>query len=338
LRIKALLPAFCALSLGCGWSPSRAASDAAVLMLAPSAATLVAADARLETLYTHDSIFDGPAWVRHGGSGYLIFSDVPGDVIDKLNPDGSVSAYLQQIFTLGDPSEAYESFGLHGQKKFRMLGADGITLDRRGRVVYCAYSDGEVVRLDANGKRTILADRFAGRRLNGPNDLVYKSDGSLYFTDSRAGTKRADGMGVSHEGLYLLRAGKVVLLSKSIDHPNGVAFSPDEKYLYVTNTRRKNVLRFDVDNGGISNGTVFVDMSGVNGVGAPDGIKVDRRGDVYSTGPGGVWIISPAGRHIATIRTPRIITNMAFGGADSRTLYMTAFGVLYRIRLQVAGR
>jgi gluconolactonase len=336
-RITALLPVWCVLSLNCNPSPARAASDAAVLTLHPYAATILAPDAKLETLYRRDSIFDGPAWVRHGGSGYLIFSDVPGNVIDRLNPDGSVTVLLKSVFTGRDPSQAYESLGLGGQMKFRMLGADGITLDRRGRVVYCAYGDGEVVRLETDGRRTVLASRFAGRRLNAPNDLAYKSDGSLYFTDSRAAAKRADGVGVSHEGLYLLRAGKVMLLSGSIDHPNGVAFSPDEKYLYVTNTRLENVLRFNVQPRGISNGKVFIDMSGDHEAGAPDGIKVDERGDVYSTGPGGVWIISPAGKHIATIRTPRKITNMAFGGRDFRTFYMTAFGALYRIRLKTAG-
>jgi gluconolactonase len=327
---------WCILSLNC--NPARAASDAAVLTLDRYAATILAPDAKLEVLYRRDSIFDGPVWVRHGGSGYLIFSDVPGNVIDRLNPDGSVTVFLKNVFNGSDPSQAYESFGLGGQRKLRMVGADGITLDRRGRVVYCAYGDGEVVRLETDGRRTVLARRFAGKRLNAPNDLAYKKDGSLYFTDSRAAAKRADGIGVSHEGLYLLRAGKVMLLSRSVDHPNGVAFSPDEKYLYVSNTRLENVLRFNVQPRGISNGKVFIDMSGDPEAGAPDGIKVDERGNVYSTGPGGVWIMSPAGKHIATIRTPRKITNMAFGGQNFRTFYMTGFGALYRIRLKIAGR
>jgi gluconolactonase len=136
----------------------------------------------------------------------------------------------------------------------------------------------------------------------------------------------------------VLRAGKVALLSASIDHPNGVAFSPDESHLYVTNTRQKNILRFDIDDGRITNETIFVDMSGANGVGAPDGIKVDKRGNVYSTGPRGVWIVSPAGKHIGTILTPRRVRNLAFGGQHFKTLYMTALGALYCVRLRVAGR
>jgi gluconolactonase len=316
----------------------RAASSSPVLRLDSAVDALVAADARLETLFQSDTIFDGATWVHHGGSGYLIFSDVPGNTIDKLNPDGSVSVFQNNIFAGKDPSQAYQSSGAGGQKKFWMLGAEGITLDRQGRIVYCAYSDGQIVRLEADGRRTILASRLGADRLNGPNDLVYKSDGALYFTDTRADTRRTDGEGVPHKGLYMLRAGEVQLLSKDIDHPNGVAFSPDEKYLYVSNTLLMNILRFDVQAGGITGVAVFFDMSDAKGVGAPDGIKVDRRGNVYCTGPGGVWIISSEGRHIGTILTPTRISNLAFGEEDARTLYLTSFGALYRIPLKVAGR
>ena len=316
----------------------RAASSSAVLRLDAAVDALVAADARLETLFQGDTIFDGVTWVHRGGSGYLIFSDVPGNTIEKLNPDGSVSAFQNNIFAGKDPSQAYQSSGSGGQKKFWMLGAEGITLDREGRIVYCAYSDGQIVRLEADGRHTILASHFGASRLNGPNDLVYKSDGALYFTDSRADTKRTDGEGVPHKGLYVLRGGEIQLLSKDIDHPNGVAFSPDEKYLYVTNTLLMNILRFDVQAGGIAGVAIFFDMSGEQGVGAPDGIKVDRQGNVYCTGPGGVWIISPEGKHIGTILAPTRISNLAFGGEDARTLYLTSFGALYRIPLKVAGR
>lgn len=337
-RISAALLLLCALGLTCAPSRARSAADSAVLRLSPAIDALLEPNVWLVTVYRHDTIFDGPVWVPNRGFGYLIFSDVPGNVIDKLNSAGTISVFSRHIFTGRSRSEAYQSFGGPGQKKFWMLGADGITIDLRDRVVYCAYSNGQVIRLGKDGRRTVLASRFAGRRLNAPNDLVYRSDGSLYFTDSRAATRWPDGTGVPYKALYILKAGKVALLSKSIDHPNGVAFSPDEKYLYVTNTRRKNILRFDVENSGIANETVFVDMSGVKGVGAPDGIKVDIRGNVYSTGPGGVWVISPTGEHIGTIRTPDRVSNMAFGGNDYKTLYMTAFGALYRIQLKVAGR
>lgn len=329
----------CAASLLWNPAPTRAADATAVLRLDPAVDAILPADSRLETLFERRSIFDGPTWVGAGGSAFLIFSDVPGNVIYELTSDGKVSVFLRNIFSGGDPSAAYQSFGLDGARKFRMLGADGVTLDPRGRIVYCAYSDGRIVRLENDGRRTVLASRFDGRRLNAPNDLVYDSHGSLYFTDSRAATRHADGDGVSHEGLYVLRADKVVLLTGRIDHPNGLAFSPDEKYLYVTDTRRKRVLRLDVRAGRIADEEVFVDMSSDREPGAPDGIKVDEAGNVYSTGPGGVWIISSAGRHLGTIRTPTKATNMAFGGGDSRrSLYITAFGALYRIRLKAAVR
>ena len=337
-RATALLFLFCALHPPMASAAEKALAGAAVLTLDPALAAIVSPGARLRTLIERNTIFDGPAWVRNGGSGYLIFSDVPGNAIDILRRDGRVTTFLRDILPARRMSEAYESLGLEGQRKFPMPGADGITLDPAGSVVYCSYSAGQIVRLEADGRRTVLADRFAGWRLNAPNDLVYASDGALYFTDSRAATRHVDGQGVPYEGLYVLRAGKVLLLSARIDHPNGVAFSPHEHHLYVTDTRRKRVLRFDVRPGGIANEQVFVDMRADEEAGAPDGIKVDRSGNVYATGPGGVWIVSAAGKHIGTIRTPRKITNLAFGDPDHRSVYMTAFGALYRIRLNTPGR
>lgn len=315
-----------------------AASRTPVLALDPALNAILSTGARLHTLIRRDTIFDGPVWVRRGRSGYLLFSDVPGNAIDRLGPHGRVATFLSDILPARRMPAAYESLGLEGQKRFSMPGPDGMTLDPRGRVVYCSYSAGEIVRLEGDGRRTVLADRFAGRRLNAPNDLVYASDGALFFTDSRAATRRSHGEGVPHEGLYVLRAGKLALLSDRIDHPNGVALSPRGRHLYVTDTRRGRVLRFDLRGDGIANERVFIDMSGNREPGAPDGIKVDRRGNVYATGPGGVWIVSAAGRHIGTIRTPRKITNLAFGGPDSRSLYMTAFGALYSIRLISPGQ
>lgn len=336
-RVSKAVLLLCALTLSYNSPSVQAGTDSAVLRLNPAVGALLSPNARLLTLYRHDSILDGPVWRPNGGAGYLIFSDIPGNVIDKWSR-GRVSTFLRNIFSGKDPSQAYQSFGLHGGKKFQMLGSDGITIDRQGRVVYCAFSNGEIERLEPDGRRTVLASHFGKYRLNAPNDLVYGSDGSLYFTDSKAGTKHPDEAGVPRKGLYVLHAGKVTLLSDGIDHPNGVALSPDERYLYVTNTFQKNILRFALQGQHIANEEVFIDMSGDKELGAPDGIKVDKAGDVYSTGPGGVWIISSAGTHIGTIRTPKKITNMAFGGADYKTLYMTAFGALFSIRLKIPGR
>lgn len=325
-----------------GMKPARslaagAASDSVLVRVDAAVDSLVAADAKLETIYEREAIFEGPVWIPDRAGGSLIFSDVPGNVINKWLSPGKTTAFLADIFNGKEASEAYQSAGLFGQKKFFMLGANGVTLDRQGRVVYCAMSDGLIVRLEADGTRTTLASRFAGNRLNAPNDLVYSSDGALYFTDSRADTKRADGEGVPHKGLYVLKAGEVQLLSKDIHHPNGLTLSPDEKYLYVTNSRLRNILRFEVRADGLANSQVFIDMDRDKAVGAPDGIKVDANGNVYSSGPGGVWIIAADGRHLGTIATPKQITNLTFGGNDFKTLYMTGFGAVYRIPLKAAG-
>jgi len=336
--MKASWFAMCVLHLGFSPLLAHAASDSPVIRLDPALDALVGLDARLETLVERETIFEGPAWISKGAAGYLIFSDVPGNAIGKRLPDGTVARFESNIFSGKDAAQAYQSFGMFGQKKFSMLGPNGIALDAQGRVVFCAMSDGLIVRLERDGTRTVLASRFAANRLNAPNDLVYKSDGSLYFTDSRAGTKRADGTGVPHKGLYVLREGNVQLLSKDIDLPNGLAFSPDEKYLYVGNSLRRNILRFDVQPDGLANERVFIDMNGDRAAGVPDGLKVDENGNVYSSGPGGVWIISPSGGHIGTIVTPKPLTNLAFGGKDYKTLYMTAYGALYQIRVKAAAR
>lgn len=324
----------------------HAATTSSIVRLDRALDALVSSDASIEILYTGgpgDS-FEGPVWVRQPRPGYLLFTDAPGDVIYKWTRDGKVSVFLDHIFT-GDPSKAY-----HAGARV-MLGANGATLDGQGRLVYTSYSAGEIVRLEKNGMRTVLASEFEGKRINAPNDVVVKSDGVVYFTDSRMSTDRTSGPncdkfwllcgnkdGVQHKGVYFVRAGIVHLFSDNVDHPNGVAFSPDEKYLYVSNSLVKNVLRFDMmPDGGGTNETVFVDMSGDTADGVPDGIKVDVRGNVYCTGPGGVWIMTPTGRHIGTILTPERATNFTFGGEDGKSLYIEGSTTLSRITLKIRG-
>lgn len=310
-------------------APNSAHERAVVVRLDPGLDRIVSARAELDTLYRRETIFEGPAWVRQGRSGYLLFSDVPGNLIGRLDPGGRVSTHARDIFR-GQSQEAFRS---SGRQPFTMLGPNGITLDHAGRIVYCEFSDGEIVRIERDGRRTVLASRYGGQRLNALNDLVYAPDGALYFTDSRAGSSRSGVAGVPYKALYRLRDGVVELVSRTIDHPNGLAFSPDGQRLYVTNTLRRNVLRFDVNAAGVSNETVFVDMAGVAGDGGPDGIKVDRAGNVYVSGPGGIWLLSPDGRRLGMVATPTVVTNLAFG-PDERTLYVTSMGALYRLRMR----
>ena len=269
--------------------------------------------AKLEKLAGNFKHLEGPVWVRKGG--FLLLSDLDSKVIHKWDPkDGKVS-----IYPAGIPEPE----------------SNGITVDRQGRIVYCARGEGQVVRLENDGRRTVLVRQFEGKALNRPNDLVYKSDGSLYFTDPTDGSDEA---AVNH--VFRLKGGKLQLLSaKNVVHPNGLAFTPDEKHLYIVDSRdTKTLFRFDVQpDGSIANGRAFIDMRSEKAQGGPDGMKVDQKGNVYAPGPSGLWIISPEGKHLGTVPTPEIFANLAFGDADGKSLYLAGHTTIYRIRVKVPG-
>lgn len=222
-------------------------------------------------------------------------------------------------------------------------GSNGLALDAEGRVTVNEHGNRRVARIEKNGALTVIADRYEGRRFNSPNDLVYKSDGSLYFTDPPFGLPKFGEdprKELPYSGVFRWKDGRVELLSTDLAGPNGIAFSPDERALYVGNwdEKKKVVLKYDVDaDGRLSNGRVFYDMTPAAGEDAIDGVKVDVRGNVYVSGPGGLWILSPEGHHLGTIAGPEHPHNMAWGGADGTTLYLTAEHGLYRIQLKIAG-
>jgi gluconolactonase len=310
-----------------------------VVRLDPALDQIISTDTKVEKLADGFGFVEGPVWVRSGG--YLLFSDIPANVIDKWTPDGKVSVFLKPSgFTGSDPSDV-GSQNNNGQAQVTLLGSNGVTLDREGRIVFCTHGDRNVVRIEKDGKRTVLADRLEGKRLNSPNDLVFKSDGALYFTDPTAGLRKRDDdpkKELPFNGVYLLKNGKLQVLDKTYATPNGITFAPGEKYLYVNDTTRKLIMRYEVQpDDTIANGKVFIDMSADKAAGVPDGMKVDQKGNVYCTGPGGFWIMSPEGKHLGTVKTPELPANMAFGDGDAKTLYLTARTGLYRIRLKVAG-
>jgi gluconolactonase len=298
-----------------------------VVRLQPALDQIVPPGATVEWLAGGFSFIEGPVWVPDGG--YLLFSDPNDNVIYRWTPDGEVSVFRTK--------SGYTGFdvGEYGQP-----GSNGLALDREGRLTICEHGNRRVTRLEKNGVLTVLADRFEDKRLNSPNDLVYRSDGALFFTDPPFGLPRFHEdprRELSFTGVFSLHEGRLRLASTDLSGPNGLAFSPDEKYLYVSNwdTQKKIVMRYDVaSDATLSNGRVFFDMGGAPGEEALDGLKVDRRGNVYASGPGGVWILSPAGQHLGTIRAPELPANFAWGDNDGKTLYMTARTSLYRIRLK----
>jgi gluconolactonase len=320
---------------------THAQSFGEVVRVDPATDAIVPQDATVEKLAGDFQFVEGPIWVHSKGQGYLLFSDIPANVIRKWDPKGGVSVFLEKSgFTGADASnvggQTNNGFGM-----VNLIGSNGITLDKQGRIVFCQHGDRQISRLEKNGKRTVLASRYEGKRLNSPNDLVFKSDGSLYFTDPTAGLRLQDkdpARELPFAGVYRLSKGKVQLLAKDFTRPNGIAFSPDEKYLYVNDTAKKIIMRFDVQpDGGVTNGQVITDMNSDTTPGAPDGMKVDQKGNIYCTGPGGFWIMSPDGKHVATVKTKELPANLNWGDDDGKTLYLTARTGLYRIRLNFAG-
>ena len=275
---------------------------------------------------------EGPVWVQSGG--YLLFSDIPANAILKWNPSDQLSVLRKPIFA------RQFSPGIQ-------IGSNGLTLDPQGRLIACEHGNRRVSRTEKDGAITTLADRYEGKRLNSPNDVVCRRNGDIYFTDpnSVARNNPPDPNGdftteLGFNGVYrVTAAGKLELLTRDVPYPNGLAFSPDEKKLYIANTRPdKFWMAFDVKSDGtLASGKMFLDVSKEPGEGAPDGMKVDQAGNLYATGPGGLLVISPQGKHLGTLQLPEIPANCAWGDADGRTLYMTARTGLYRVKLKARG-
>ena len=310
--------------------PGRAREvDTVVTRLDKAIDDIVPKDARIEKLAGGFLFTEGPVWA---GDGYLLFSDPNGNTIYRWSPDGQVSVFRTK--------SGYAGFdvGEYGQP-----GSNGLTLDRESRLTINEHGNRRVTRLEKNGQITVLADRYEGKRLNSPNDLVYRSDGSLYFTDPPFGLPKLfddPRKELPFSGVFRITDGRLQLLTTDLTGPNGLAFSPDEKYLYVGDwdPKKKVLMRYEVSaDGTLRGGRVFFDMTDAPGEDALDGVKVDRQGNVYVSGPGGLWILSAQGKSLGTIRGPEHPHNMAWGDDDGRTLYLTAQTGLYRIRLNVQG-
>jgi gluconolactonase len=302
---------------------------ARVTRLDPALDAIVPADLAIEKLADGFIFTEGPVWVPDG---YLLFSDPNANTIYRWTPDGQVSVFRTKSGYAGADVAEY------GQP-----GSNGITLDAEGRVTIDQHGNRRVIRIEKTGAVTVLADRFEGKRLNSPNDLVYRSDGALFFTDPPFGLPKAfddPRKELPFSGVFSLKNDVLRLVAKDLDGPNGIAFSPDERYLYVANwdPKKKVVMRYPVDaDATLGKGEVFFDMTSAAGEDALDGVKVDVDGNLYVSGPGGLWILSPDGTHLGTIVGPEHPHNLAWGDDDGRSLYLTAQTGLYRIRLNVPG-
>jgi gluconolactonase len=294
---------------------------------------LIDPGARVEVLAGGFQWTEGPVWDRAGG--YLLFTDIPRNTIFRWSPEKGLDVFMRPAGYIGEDPPGRE------------VGANGLAFDLGGNLLLCDHGNRQVARLDtANFTRTTLADRYDGRRLNSPNDLVVHSDGSVYFTDPPYGLRGLNQSPLKEldfNGVYRLSPeGALTLLTREMTFPNGIALSPDERTLYVANSDREQALwmAFDVqDDGSISNGRVFFDATdwvreGRRGL--PDGMAVDVRGNLFATGPGGVIIFSPDGRHLGTIETGQPTANCAFGD-DGATLYMTANMLLGRVNTRTRG-
>ena len=216
---------------------------------------------------------------------------------------------------------------------------NGTTFDLQGRLVICEGGHRRVTRWSADGTSEVLMDRHEGKRLNRPNDVVCKSDGSLWFTDPGLRVPLAE-RELTEAGVYRIAPDGATSLMADCEYPNGLAFSPDERVLYVANTRWTPYIHaFDLDaRGAVVRRRIFADLCSDEPDGVPDGIKVDVEGRVFCTGPGGTWVFAPDGTRLGVIRTPELPANLAFGGPDLKTLFLTARTSVYTLRVTTPGQ
>ncbi len=279
----------------------------------PAFQSLFPQNQKCDRIATGFQFTEGPIWVSQ--QKYLLFSDIPANKIYQLTPNGQVTIFRK-------PSN----------------NSNGLTRDKQGRLIACEHGTRRVTRTEKDGSITVLAAQFNGKPLNSPNDIVVKSDGYIYFTDPPYGIK-PEQQEQPIQGVYRLAPdGKeIIVVADDFDKPNGLAFSPDEKQLYIADSERRHIRAFDVQaDGKLANGRIFYDMK-TDKPGLPDGMKVDVQGHIYCTGGGGVWVFNSQGKHLGTIVTPEVPTNCAWGDDDRQSLYITAQTSIYKIRVNIPG-
>ena len=304
-----------------------------VVMTQPELKDIIDPTEKVEKLADGFQFIEGPVW--HPG-GYLLFSDPNANVIYKYSPKTkNVEVYITK--------SGYTGTDIW---KYHQPGSNGLTLDNNGQLYVAQHGNRQIIKHERKGPITVISNSINGQKLNSPNDLVFKSDGTLYFTDPPYGLEKNytdPKKETPFQGVYRVKNGKTELLTKEVGGPNGIAFSPDEKFLYVSNwdirdiMNAKKLYRFPVKSDGtLGKGEVFYEMDQTNEAEALDGVKVDLKGNVYVSAPGGVWIISPEGKLLGKIIGPERPANMAWGD-DGKTLYLAAHKGLYKIRTKIGG-
>src|SRR5579871_6016453 len=273
---------------------------------------LISRQAKLETVATGFGFTEGPVWDK---SGFVYVSDEEINKIFRVYPDG----HKEELIALGD--------------------RDGNTYDRQLRLIDTASVLRAIIRITPDGKYTVLADHFEGKKLNSPNDVVIGPDGAIYFTDPTLDLVKGETQEIPYQGVYRLdEKGNVRLLTKDLTQPNGLAFSPDGKKFYVDDSERRNIRVYDVNaDGSLSNGRIFGSEAGGKHEGVPDGMRVDEAGNIFVTGPKGIWVWDPEGHHLGTIEMPEQPANLIWGDKDYGTLYITATTSVYKLRTKVHG-
>lgn len=331
-----------ALSLAVGKAQTlpQGGNKSDVVRLDPALDAIISPDAKIESLVDGDLFLanEGPVWMKDGNGGFLLFSDQASNKVWKITPEGKYSIYLENSgftnfnqFTNIHPWDGNTGALLYnGGRIVAILGSNGLGVDPQGRLIVCQHGDRALMRVEKDGKRTILADHYEGKHLNGPNDMSIAKDGTIYFTDIGVWGNNE----LPHAFYQLRPDGKLTQLHQGVlgGFANGIVLSPDEKHIYVAATRK--IVRYDLDaaHGAVTNEFVLVDMTNEKEPGQPDGFKADKKGNLFFAGAGGVWITSPAGKHLGTIRN-RANTNMAFGDPDGKALYIVGGKSVNKIRL-----
>ncbi len=295
----------------------------------PALDEIVTSNVHADRLATGFQFTEGPVWTRDGA---WIFSDPNANRQYRLDAGGSLTVLRER-----------SGYGGADVREYGQPGSNGNTFDGVGRLTFCQHGNRRVVRQEEDGSIVVLADRWDGRRLNSPNDLVYRSDGALFFTDPPFGLPKFHDdrrRELPFCGVFCVKDGVARPVARDLSGPNGIAFTPDERFAYVTNwdPRKKVVMRYSVGaDGTFSEPTVFFDMSAVGGEIALDGLKVDVRGNLFVSGPGGIWVIDARGTHLGTLALPELPANFAWGGEDGRTLFLTARTSVYRMAVLTGG-